>query len=324
MAIQDKFYLGIDLGGTKILAAVVDQDGNPLGESTMVTPADKNAEEIADSILAASMDVIQITGVGFSSIAGTGIATAGGIDFSDGLVVESPNLKSLNGLSLVNLLKAKLPMPLSIINDADAAVLAEYRLGSGIGAINLIYITISTGIGGGLVLNGELYRGSNGLAAEIGHMTIISGGPDCSCGRQGCLEALSSGTALAREARAQLKRGEPSLLQKYSSENGVQSITAELIFLAESKGDKLSRYLIQQAASHLGTGLKNLVNIFAPDRIVIGGGLSNQWPTYVAPAVKVMREDAFADLGRHLRVLPSHLGQKSGAIGAAIIAASGV
>jgi glucokinase len=322
MAVNAPLYLGIDLGGTKILALVGTDHGNTLGESLTSTPTSAGPEAVAEAMASAAKDAVQQAGVDLTSIVGVGVAAAGGIQPSTGVVVESPNVRSLTGHSLMDLLRKHFSPPIVVVNDANAAALAEHRFGAGQGVANLLYMTVSTGIGGGIIINGELYQGTHGFAAEVGHITVAANGPVCQCGRHGCLETMASGTALAREAKARLAAGESSVLQALVKQGGPDSITAERVFEALAQNDSLARAVVEQGSFYLGIGLKSLVNVLDPDRIVIGGGLSNQWESYIAPAVEIMREQAFANMGKDLPVVPPALGVQTGALGAIAVAAS--
>jgi glucokinase len=321
MAISAPLYLGIDLGGTKILALVGTDHGNTLGESLTATPTSADPEAVAEAIASAANGAVKKARIDLASIEGVGVAAAGGIQPLTGVVVESPNVRSLTGHSLVNLLRKHFSQPIVVVNDANAAALAEHRFGAGQGVANLLYMTVSTGIGGGIIINGALYQGTHGFAAEVGHVTVDANGPLCQCGRHGCLEAMASGTAIAREAKARLITGEGSVLQALVTQGGPDSITAERIVEALAQNDALARTVMKQGSFYLGIGLKSLVNVLDPDLIVIGGGLSNQWEIYIAPAVEVMREQAFANMGEDLPVVPPALGVQAGALGAIAVAA---
>ena len=317
-------YLGIDLGGTKVLALVGTSDGKTLGESLTSTPSTGGPEGVAEAMASAAKEAARQAGVDLASIAGVGVAAAGAIQPSTGVVVESPNVSSLTGHSLVELLRKHFAQPIVVVNDANAAALAEHRFGAGQGVRNLLYVTVSTGVGGGIIMHNELYQGAHGYAAEVGHITVAANGPVCQCGRHGCLETMASGTALARDAQARLAAGESSMLQEHVNQHGLDSITAEDVFEALAQNDVLARAVVQQGAFYLGVGLKSVVNVLDPDRVVIGGGLSNQWEAYIAPAVEIMREQAFAGMGKDLPVVPPGLGVQTGALGAIAVAASAV
>jgi len=207
--------------------------------------------------------------------------------------------------------------PVFLLNDASAAALGEHRMGAGRGLDNLIYITVSTGIGGGLVINGQLYNGTDGCAAEIGHMTILVDGPLCKCGKRGCLEALASGTAIARMARERLAAGGKSCLAELTR-GKIEDVTAELVAEAARRGDALALSVIDEAARYLGIGLANLVNIINPQMIIIGGGVSKMGAMLFRPARKSMKEHAFKLPARTVRVVRPRLGLDAGLFGAAI------
>jgi glucokinase len=181
----------------------------------------------------------------------------------------------------------------------------------------MIYVTVSTGIGGGIIINGELYSGVDGCAAEIGHMTIDANGPECNCGNRGCLEVLASGTAVAREAIVRLKRGERSRISELVGDK-LEDIDARIVGVAAKGGDPLASEIIAKAAYYLGVGLVNLVNIFNPERIIIGGGMSHLGDMLLEPAKRVVKERAFKLPAQSVSIVPSQLGDDAGVIGAAL------
>ncbi len=313
-------YAGIDLGGTKVLALVGTADGQVLGERLVPTRAADGPEAVVDAMVSAVQGAIKEAKVSPSAVAATGVASAGAIDHGRGVVVSSPNLPGWDQVPLVAMLRQRLDTPVALDNDANLAALAEHRLGAGRGAHNLLFITVSTGVGGGIIINDHLYRGAMGYAGEVGHITVKADGPECKCGSRGCLESLVSGTALAREAQSRLRSGEPSLLQEMARGRGAGAITAKLLFDALHQGDGLARTVVNEAILYLAHGLTSLVNILNPDRLIIGGGLSQQWEAYIQPAVELMREQAFAEMGRDLPVTPPELGVSAGALGALVSA----
>jgi glucokinase len=192
-------------------------------------------------------------------------------------------------------------------------------MGAGRGLDNLIYITVSTGIGGGLIINGQLYNGIDGCAAEIGHMIILADGPACKCGKRGCFEALASGTAIARMAMERLAEGNKSCLTELAR-GRIGNVTAELVTEAARRNDSLALSVIDEAARYLGIGLANLVNIINPQMIIIGGGVSRMGAMLLNPARKSMKEHAFRLPARTVRVVRPRLGMDAGLMGAAIYA----
>ena len=217
----------------------------------------------------------------------------------------------------VSMFREHWDIPTVISNDANLAGLAEQRFGAGKGVQNLLFITISTGIGGGIVINGEIYAGASGFAGEIGHITVDTHGPYGRSRTPGAWESHCSGIALARITNERISAGEHSSLEKQG-----QGLNAIAIFDALRAGDPLAISVVKDAVEHMGTALTGIVNILDPEIIVIGGGLSNEWEAYIAPSVARMRLLTFAGMGKHTRVVPPMLGVEAGALGAIALAAS--
>ena len=309
--------LAIDIGGTKILAAVVSPQGDIISQQYCLTLASEGVEAVIDRLLIATRGALDKANVDLSQLKGLGIATAGALDTRKGIVTASPNLPGWQNVPLRDIVVEKLGINTYLVNDANAAALAEYLLGAGRGTNNMIYVTVSTGIGGGIIINGELYSGVDGCAAEIGHMTIDANGPECNCGNRGCLEVLASGTAVAREAIVRLKRGERSRISEIVGDK-LEDIDARIVGVAAKGGDPLASEIIAKAAYYLGVGLVNLVNIFNPERIIIGGGMSHLGDMLLEPAKRVVKERAFKLPAQSVSIVPSQLGDDAGVIGAAL------
>lgn len=309
--------LAVDIGGTKILATVISPDSRVLVEEYRLSLAQEGVEAVIGRIFSA-IDAL-ICNYPSSELHSISIASAGIIDSNQGVITISPNLPGWRNIPLRGIVKDRYWIDTFLINDASAAALSEHRLGAGKGVNNLIYITVSTGIGGGIIVGGKLYLGASGSAGEIGHMIIEAGGPKCPCGSNGCLEVLASGTAIAREAVKRIKRGESSLL-KDAVKGKLKDITAEKVSIAARDGDSLALEVISQAASYLGVGLANLVNIFNPEMIIIGGGVSKMGDLLFEPARRVMMEKAFELPAGAVRLVPAQLKDNVGVIGAALYA----
>jgi len=316
MVVDQKPVLAVDLGGTKIIAAVVLPDGKIVSRNYCLTMADKGPEIVIDRILTAVNGAIAQAKLKTSELMGIGVAAAGILDIRRGIITTSPNLPDWHDVSLRNILADKLGIVAYLINDASAATLGEHRFGAGRGFDNVLYLTVSTGIGGGIIADGELYSGADGCAGELGHMTIEVDGPQCHCGNFGCLEALASGWAVAREAKTRINWGETSSIVEIAG-GKLESITAEKIAAAARQGDRLACDIVAEAANHLGVGLANLVNIFNPELIVIGGGLSKMGDMLLRPARRVLKERAFQLPADTVRVVRARLGSNAGIIGAA-------
>ncbi|MBI4296401.1 MAG: ROK family protein [Chloroflexi bacterium] len=247
------------------------------------------------------------------------IACAGAIDTRNGVITLSPNLPGWHDVPLMDIVKEKYGVNTFLLNDASAAALAEHQFGAGKGVRHLVYVTVSTGIGGGIIIDNKLYEGVSGSAGEIGHMTLDLNGIKDNCGNIGCLETVASGTAMAREAIKRLEAGEQSALTQLVGEK-LENITAEIIAQAAEKEDRVAKDIIQQAATYLGVGLVNLVNIFNPEMIVVGGGVSKTGERLLAPARQVVRERAFPLSAQAVKIVPAKLGEDAEVLGAAAYA----
>jgi glucokinase len=247
---------------------------------------------------------------------GVGIAAAGILDTERGIITTSPNLLHWHNVPLRDIFADRLGIVTYVINDANAAALGEHRFGAGMGFDNIVYLTVSTGIGGGIIIGGELYSGTDGCAGEIGHMTVEANGPQCHCGNFGCLEALASGWAVAKTAIERINNGGKSYIVELV-DGKIDNITAEMVAAAARRGDQLAADIVAEAAKYLGVGLANLVNIFNPELIVIGGGLSKMGGMLLKPARKVLKERAFQLPAQTARIVRARLGSNAGIIGAA-------
>ena len=311
--------LTVDLGGTKIASAVIDAGSEVLASDHRLTRADEGVEAVIGRIFEVVESLLKESNPGPSRPDSISIAAAGAIDSVKGIVTLSPNLPGWCNIPLRDQVAERFGMDTFLVNDASAAALAEHRLGAGRGMDNLIYITVSTGIGGGIVMGGQLYLGSSGAAGEIGHMVIDSGGPECYCGLSGCLEVLASGTAIARQAKKRLRDGQNSTLTNLVAGN-IDAITAREVSQAAQGGDRLAAEVVAQAAKYLGIGMAGVVNIFNPDIIVFGGGVSKMGDFLLDPVRRLVREKAFSISAQAVKIVTAELGDDVGLLGAAIFA----
>jgi len=328
----DDLVLGIDVGGTKILSAVIDPEGNKVSEYLTATRASEGFEEVLKSIVESGFGALVKAGKGFSEVRATGLAVAGLIDAKDGIVRASPNLPGWRNVPLRDRVEAAFGNRVFLINDAHAAAAGEHYFGAGRGCRDFVYITVSTGIGGGLILNNELYEGANGFGGEVGHMVIDDKGPLCNCGNRGCWEMLASGKALEREALRLIESGSNTTIPLFchpdpeqsegegSQSHPIKCITAKAIHAAALAGDPLAVELIQRTGYYLGVGLSNIINIFNPELIVIGGGLSNIGDMLFKPAIEEAHRRAFKQSFDLVKFTLAELGAYSGVIGAAAYA----
>jgi glucokinase len=312
--------LGVDLGGTKILTAVTNSQGKTLSRDHSITPASKGHEAVIESIVASSQSVLRQANVAISQLTAVGIGAPGLVNPETGILFTSPNLPGWQDVPLKDMMQEKLGKKTFVINDAAAAALGEFYFGAARGVRNFIYVTLSTGIGGGIIVDGKVYSGAIGAAGEVGHMTIDDDGPICNCGNRGCWETLASGTALAREARQRIKQGVRTSILEYAAGGDVEEVTAQVVHSAAEHGDRLAKELIARTGYYVGVGLANLINIFNPELIVIGGGLSNIGDMLLEPAFMVARERAFKQAFQAVRFASAGLGRDSGVLGAAAFA----
>ena len=311
--------LGVDLGGTKILTAVANSQGKMLSRDHSITPAQKGHKAVIQSILESVHRALGRADVAISDLIVVGVGAPGLLNPETGILFTSPNLPGWRDVPLRDIIQEKLGKKTFLINDANAAALGEFYFGAARVARNFIYITISTGIGGGIVIDGKIYSGAIGAAGEVGHMTVDDDGPICNCGNRGCWETLASGTALAREARHRIEEGVRTSILEYA-DGDVEKVNPQVINSAARQGDSLAKELIGRTGYYVGVGLANLVNIFNPELIVIGGGLSNIGDMLFEPAFKVAGERAYREAFQAVRFASAELGRNSGVLGAAAFA----
>ena len=315
----ERSVIGIDLGGTKIGTALVNSAGEIIAYDYRETHASEGLEAVIGRMLDAARHVMAQAGVERSQVAAVGIGAPGPLEVETGVVVAPPNMPGWERVPLKRLIEERLGITTFIENDANAAALGEHRFGAGRGVEHMIYVTVSTGIGGGLILDGELYHGATGMAGEIGHVTIVPYGPLCGCGNRGCLEALASGTSVARQARERVARGVPTLMADLA-EGDPERITARLVAEAAGRGDVEAQEILAEAMGYLGIGMATLVNLFNPQLIVIGGGLTNIGEAMFEPVRRAIDRHAFRVPAQAVRVVQAGLGDKVGVLGAAAVA----
>jgi glucokinase len=308
--------LGIDLGGTGIKFGLVDERGRLLRSLKVSTPSKRDARVVVD--LMAEQAHILMGSVKGQRIKGIGIGTAGDVDPKSGLVRLSPNLKWKN-VPLKALISKRLKFPITIDNDANVAAWAAYVVEAHRKVKNLLCVTVGTGVGGGLIIDGKLYRGATGSAAEIGHLTLFPDGIPCPCGNNGCLERYVGAHAMALQARTAIERGEPTILKRLV-ENDLSKLTPLILSQAAGQKDKLSMRLWQQVGERLGIGLASLINILNPEWIVLAGGLSRAGRLLLDPVQRTIDKRAFPTPAGAVKLIVSELDQDLGVVGAGLIA----
>ena len=316
---RQRYIIGVDLGGTNVVAGAMPEDGSrEIAMRSEPTRADQGAEAVVDRIArmidTVIAETIAETSAKREDFAGVGIGSPGPLDRERGIVIVTPNLGWRN-FPLRDEISKRVGLPASLDNDANCATLGEWWCGAAKGARHVIGITIGTGIGGGLILDGRLFHGASDVAGEIGHATIDSTGRRCKCGNYGCLEAYASGPAIAERAREALAGGEPSILPKLVNDD-LNKITAQLVYDAAKKDDDVARQVVRETANFLGAGVANLLNIFNPDVVVIAGGVTQAGAPLFDPLRAEVRRRAFRPAVEACKILPGTLRGSAGVVGA--------
>jgi len=303
--------LAIDLGGTELRAAVVESTGRVAAFAATPT----NAQGGPDAVIA-QMEALVATvraEAPEAEIVGLGVGAPGPLDPEAGVVVDAPTLLGWKNVPLAAILSERLGMMVQLENDANAAALGEWRFGAGRGTQSMVFITVSTGVGGGVIVDGHLLHGRRGLAGEIGHMVVSERPVRCSCGAFGCWEAFASGTALAREANDLVARGDAPALGRIA---GAGAVTGKHVAEAARQGDSPALKLLDDEARWLGIGLTNLLHLYSPERLILGGGVGTLLPLMQKTIERTIRERAMSAF-RDVPVVAAALGRNAGLVGAA-------
>jgi len=316
---MDKLLVGIDLGGTNVKGAVVTQDGKILHRRRCETRADEGKEAVIGRIAGLAEELAGDAGLVTSDLLAVGVGAPGPLSTKTGTIIEAPNLPGWVNVPLRKLLQERLGVRVFVENDANAAAWGEKWAGAGRAVDSLICLTLGTGIGGGIVIDGKLLHGIDDTAAEIGHMTIIPDGPRCGCGNYGCLEALASATATARRAREAIQAGGKSTLQEMCA-GDLSKITAAMVDEAAAGGDKLASEVMRGTALYLGIAIASLTNVLNPEMAVLSGGMIAAGERLFGPIRETVKKRAFKTPARRIKIVPAERGDDAGVLGAAGIA----
>ncbi len=310
------YFGAIDLGATKIFSLVATGKGHILGKDRRPTLASRGPRAVLSQMEASLRAALGRAGLAPADLVAVGIASPGPIDIVEGVVRHPPNLPGWGALPLRRLMQERLGLPVALENDATAAAVGEHAFGAGQGARHMVYVTVSTGIGGGLIIDGRPYRGKGGAAGELGHIIVQADGPLCGCGARGCIEALASGTAIARRGREMIAQGRAPLLARLAQ--GME-VTAKLVAEAARAGDEDCRALLQEAGRLLGLALASYANACDPEVIVVGGGVARAGPHFWRPARATLMATAMPQIRRGLHLRRARLGDAAGALGMVVI-----
>lgn len=321
----DGLVIGIDVGGTKVLAGVVDHQGAVLARSKVPSRDLKDQPgALLDRIAATALEAARKAHVSFHAVQAVGMCVPGPLDLSRSVVDVAPNL-GWDDLPARAELERRLPgTPVFLENDVRAAALGEALLGAGLGYGSLLAIFVGTGVGGGIVIGGQVYHGARGGAGEIGHIVVRAGGPRCPCGQRGCLEALSARQAIAEDVQRQVKKGNRTWLsQRLKGKLG--NLTSGDLAKAIAARDGVALRAARRSARYVGLAAGSMVNLLDPEVVVLGGGVVEALgQDYVDRAAKVARQQVLADRARHVPILLSRLGDDAGLLGAALTARHGL
>lgn len=308
---KKKYVVGVDLGGTKIYTALVDLEGNIIKEKTVETLAFEGENAVKGRII----DTINyvIDGSEKNLIKSIGIGSPGPLDVKNGVIIENSNLPFKN-FEIVKTIRETYDLPTYLDNDANVATLGEFMFGAGKGTENMVFITASTGIGGGAVINGKLFRGTTGNALEIGHTIVANEGPICGCGNIGCAEALGSGTAIGKRAKEAVDTNVETSLKNY------ENVTSKEVFKEAANGDRVAKNILETSLNYLGIAVANTITNFDPEKVVIGGGVINGGSIVLDTIRRVVGERALKTFVDSCTVEKAVLGGKAGVLGAAALA----
>lgn len=311
------YYVGIDLGGTNIKTGVVDSEGNLINKIKIKTHAERTMEEIIHDMGQTALDVIKDAGLEVSDISAIGIGSPGTPDNLSGVLVYSSNLP-FNMAPMRKLIREVVDLPVYIDNDANCAAMAEAVAGAAKGTKDSVTITLGTGVGAGVIVNGRIYSGFNQAGSEFGHTVLVSGGIQCKCGRKGCFEQYASASALARMTKEAADEDPNSLLTEVIAEQGAPN--AKAAFIAMRRGDKKAEEVIDKYTDYLADGLANAINTFMPEVLVVGGGVCNEGdPLLIPMREKTMSRPYFGPGVPKTEIRLAQMGNDAGIVGAAMM-----
>lgn len=312
-----KHYIGIDLGGTNIVAGVVDDSYNIISKASVKTNCPRPAKEICDDMAKVAIEAVAKANLSMDDIQWVGIGTPGIANSSTGIIEYSNNL-GFENVPMVKYIQEHINKPVFIDNDANAAAYGEFVAGAAKGANDAVCITLGTGVGGGIIIDGKIYSGFNFAGAEIGHIVIEVDGPQCTCGRKGCFESFSSATGLIRMTKEAMEADKSSKMWEMSEKDG--HVSARLAFDAMRAGDKSAKTVVDKYIKYLAAGITNVINIFQPDILCLGGGVCNEGDPLLVPMKELVAKEVYTkNSPKNSRIVIAKLGNDAGIIGAAFL-----
>jgi glucokinase len=317
---MNEYKVGIDLGGTNIVAGVVDKDFNIISRAECKTAIPRPEADVCDSMAQVTLEAIEKAKLKMEDIAQIGIGVPGAVNPQTRIVETSPNLFFTNW-EVSKMMEERLHKYVKIENDANAAAWGEFLAGSAKGCKNAVAITLGTGVGGGIIIDGKLYSGSNYAGAELGHMVIVKDGKECGCGRKGCWESYASATALINMTKDAIRNEKADFSYMLKAVDGdLNNVTGKTAFDAMHDGDATGKAVIEEYVSYLATGIVNVINIFQPDILCVGGGVSKQGENLLAPVRAIVEKERITKYNdKQTIICTASLGNDAGIIGAACL-----
>ena len=310
--------IGIDVGGTNVKIALVDGEGKIIYSNSVPTYAQMGYEYTVNNIKQAIRDLMKETNTDAKEIEGIGFDFPGQVDYKTGVVKLAPNIPGWVNVPIAQMIEEEFNIPTRIDNDVRCAALGELKFGAGKGCENFVCITVGTGIGSGLVINGKLVRGAANAAGEIGHIKLqMNGGPICGCGDTGCLEAFASGPSIVAMAQEYLKGGKSTKFREMAGADG--EITPYIVAKAAEAGDPVAKRIFEIVGTYIGMGLVSVINLLNPEKVIIGGGVAAAGDLLLDPIRKTIKERAMVVAGNSVEIVPAELGNSAGVIGASML-----
>ncbi len=311
--------IGIDVGGTNVKIALVDDNGKIIYSNSVPTYAKMGYEYTVNNIKQAIRDLMKETNTTTSDIEGIGFDFPGQVDCKTGVVKLAPNIPGWVNVPIAQMIEDEFHIPTRIDNDVRCAALGELKFGAGKGCENFICITVGTGIGSGIVINGKVVRGATNAAGELGHIKLqMNGGPICGCGDTGCLEAFASGPAIVAMAQEYIKGGKSTKFREMAAAEGGE-ITPYMVAKAAEEGDPVAKRIFEIVGEYIGIGLTSVINLLNPEKVIIGGGVAESGELLLAPIRKTIKERAMVVAGNAVEIVPAQLGNSAGVIGASML-----
>ena len=311
--------IGIDVGGTNVKIALVDDNGKSIYSNSVPTYAKMGYEYTVNNIKQAIKDLMKETNTTPSDIEGIGFDFPGQVDCKTGVVKLAPNIPGWVNVPIAQMIEDEFHIPTRIDNDVRCAALGELKFGAGRGCENFICITVGTGIGSGIVINGKVVRGATNAAGELGHIKLqMNGGPICGCGDTGCLEAFASGPAIVAMAQEYIKGGKSTKFREMAAAEGGE-ITPYMVAKAAEEGDPVAKRIFEIVGEYIGIGLTSVINLLNPERVIIGGGVAESGELLLGPIRKTIKERAMVVAGNAVEIVPAQLGNSAGVIGASML-----